>query len=275
MKTQEEYSSPTTEKMKKLASQGREELGKVYDKMVTPQPGNFGPEGSQEFPGSAIFRKLARMVVPDPRSNFEVGAAVLPYLGKMAPLLGFSKAEAIKKTLDSLKQHPELRDQLEDLFKVIKATPERAISHIKEFNLEPGLFTGGSYSPSKMNLFPVSETRTDWLTDLAGTFPHEAGHGATVPMIEKMLVKKFPKIPSLSGEQLLDWAYDAEKPAFEGTAEYLSHHIQQKAGLKPLNVFGYGPEQEKVYQELMSMPSGNPYLNAYRYLKKVFGGVKK
>ena len=159
-----------------------------------------------------------------------------------------------------------LRSDLANLLRTVAATPKRAIAHVKEFRFIPGKTTGGGYHPEGISIFPAEFPST-----MAGTYAHEVGHGISSPMGGKIRLRKggssFWKDPEDVGQVLSQDPFLREH--FEGVAEYLGKHLQEKAGIQPQVAFGYGGLQRHVFEELSKMPSKNPYMNVYRYLQRI------
>lgn len=192
--------------------------------------------------------------------------------------VGFTKQAAIKEVLKQMEGRTgkgvtgNLRREFADLLRVIRKTPERAIKHIGEFELIPGRATVGQYHPEKLRIFPSSDPRAG---SMAASFAHEAGHGVSMPMVGKTWARNvgrgFRSTNPLSykPEELGQIQYLLEEKPLEGVAEYIGRHLQEKAGVEPLVVFGHGGGQKKVFEELSKMPSKNPYMNAYRYIQNL------
>ena len=174
-------------------------------------------------------------------------------------------------------QYPDLRSDFSQLLRVIAATPKKATSYIKSFELKPGRSTTGSWHPDALRVVDTSEE----VGPMASTYAHEAGHGASIPMMGKILKRKGYKfspdiidtITGLDKEpehiRLGVSAYQSYLDDLEGIAEYLGRHIQRKAGYIPNEFYGHGELQREVTQRLERMASKNPYMNVYRYLNKI------
>jgi hypothetical protein len=204
----------------------------------------------------------AKYVLPDPYS-------ATSYL---MPVGGLTKQVINKEIIGKLfnAESPVLmqglRDELSKLLRVVAATPKRAIAHVREFRFIPGKTTGGSYHPEGISIFPA-----EFPSSMAGTYAHEVGHGISSPMGGRIRLRKggssLWKDPEDVGQILSQDPFLREH--FEGVAEYLGKHLQEKAGIQPEVAFGYGSLQKQVFEQLEKMPSKNPYMNAYRYLQKL------
>jgi hypothetical protein len=206
--------------------------------------------------------------------------------GLMGPApVGFTKQTAQKVVLDKLfgtkpfsqktgnlaypllpipSNYGYLRDELTKLLRVVGVTPKKAISHVKEFTLEPGKKTTGIYTPEAIRVF-----ESEFDSPMSASFAHEAGHGASIPMFGKVLKKAGYNRADQSTAGVGMAAYESYLPELEGVAEYLGQHIQKKAGLEQNIMFGHGAEQREVFKKLLEMPSKNPYMNVYRYMQTI------
>jgi hypothetical protein len=206
----------------------------------------------------------AKYVLPDP---YEATSYLMP-------VGGLTKQAVSKEIVGKLfnAESPVLmqglRKDLSELLRVVAVTPKRAIAHVKEFRLIPGKTTGGSYHPEGLSVFS-----SDFPSTMAGTYAHEVGHGVSLPMAGKLRLRPGKagslvwRDPEDVGQILAQDPFLREH--FEGVAEYLGKHLQEKAGIQPQVAFGYGGLQEHVFEQLEKMPSKNPYMNAYRYLQKL------
>jgi len=227
-------------------------------------------ELANEVPG-------AKYVLPDPyeATSYLMPVGGLTKLGASKEVIDKLFSGASYKTVGSApvpiaSSYGYLRDELANLLRVIGATPKKAIEHVRELKLIPGKTAGGTYHPEAIRVFS-SDT---FPGSMAETFAHEAGHGATVPMIGKIKSRRLRTPPAQRADPayLSLQGYDSNIDEYEGAAEYIGQHLQKKAGLTPEKIhFGYGSGQASVFDELSKMPSKNPYMNVYRYFQKLIG----
>jgi hypothetical protein len=197
------------------------------------------------------------------------------------PIGGIAKKQAIKKVVEVMKDpalspilREGLRSNFRDLIQVIKATPKKALTDVKEFILYPGKRTVGSYSPERLAVWPHEKSLQgdifgkvgDALADMVGgmehTFAHEAGHSGTMRIAEKVR-RKQGRLGSMI-------AYLTNPSPFEGAAEYAGSAIRKKAGLSDMPFFGHGRGQKEIFEKISAMPSKNPWMNVYRYFQEIY-----
>lgn len=231
-------------------------LQQLAERLLTEKEG--------EFPARAQMKRLARFLIPPPIKEGETldiptGITQMPPVAISLPYA----TKQIKQLLQKgVKLPPKKLQEIADTLRVLEATPKRALQTVADLNVGGPEMAGGFATHPKttghwsfdriISLRPWGESGRYSMPE---ALAHEIGHETT----ERLLQKR---------GKTLSQTYEFDEGLWEGIAEYLGASLGKKAGIPYTPKFPYGFEQQRIFGKLEEMPSKNPYLNVYKYLKE-------
>jgi len=186
------------------------------------------------------------------------------------PIPTMVKAGVQKKLLSPLfgkeaVRSPEVRHEIADALRVLGKVPKNVYRKVKGFGfgnpIGENLSYGGQFDPptSRIDVWGkgIIASAGKPRRSLASALGHETGHEASRRIWER-----------LTKEDIRNWKF---RQQLEGVSEYLGSKVREAAGVPSEMIISYGPGQEEAIKTLFEMPSKNPYMNVYRYLKQILG----
>ena len=248
-----------------------EKIKQIADSLLTEKEGDFA--------GRNLLKRIIGQFIPDPSNPISYAMPVaiskmeaINQVRNALPLVAGSHFKALQANLKRFGSEigPDrpvgpIRKSVADMIKVVRKTPQKILDVVDRIDV-PETFGDKAWRGEIQWRNPPLGTLKDLDAAIklyqkntmvfpygaGGAIGHELpGHVSTLRLASKM---------GINPAKLNEFA----PSIMEGAAEYVGSKI---AKTKP--IFGYGTNQQAVFETLDKQPGKNPYWNVYKLLKAV------